>query len=79
MSAQEATRRASQAQTSEDSPVTPLGTVKIVENAGTLTISMPKRTADRLGFEAGDELEVGWNSDARRWVYQSIEEWNGWG
>jgi hypothetical protein len=42
----------------DDAELTPLGPVKVGANNGTLTVSLPKRTARGVGIEQDDRMTV---------------------
>lgn len=72
------TKRAAEAQTSPDSPITPLGEVKVNDRDGTLTVSLPKPTVDELGIDADDFMQVGYNAITGQFVYMPADDFDGW-
>lgn len=75
---QEPTRRAAEAQTPPDSSVVPLGTVKVCQNGNSLTVSLPHETAIGYGFLSGTNLQVGYDTDTGRWLFELAEDFDGW-
>ena len=58
MATTESERLVAALRASDDDELTPLGPVKVGANNGTLTVSLPIRTARGVGIEQGDRMEV---------------------
>lgn len=67
-----------EAKTGSDSDVVPLGQRTLGSNNGTLTVSLPKETAKRLGMEPGDDLEVGYDPISDEFRIKSSKDFDGW-
>lgn len=58
MATTEADRLVAALQAPDDADLTPLGPVKVGNRSGSLTVSLPKRTAKGSGVEQGDQMNV---------------------
>lgn len=58
MATTEADRLVAALRAPDDAELTPLGPVKVGNRSGSLTVSLPKRTARGQGVEQGDRMEV---------------------
>jgi len=71
-------RSAAEAKTGSESDVVPLGQRTVGSNNGTLTVSLPKETAKRLGIEPGDTLELAYDGENDEFRVRQAEHFDGW-
>lgn len=71
-------RVAAEAMTGDESTVVPLGSRTVGSNDGTLTVSLPKETAQRLGIEKGIDMELGYDADSGEFRVRPADKFEGW-
>jgi len=76
--AQSASRLAAEHQTPDDAPVMPLGAVKIGNNSGSMTVTLPKRTAENNGFSPGQKMQVAYHPPSNGFLFVPAEDFDGW-
>jgi hypothetical protein len=69
MATTEAERLAAALQAPDDAELTPLGPVKVGANNGTLTVSLPKRTARGVGINQDDRMTVYHHPETNGFVF----------
>ena len=73
MATTESERLVAALRASDDDELTPLGPVKVGANNGTLTVSLPIRTARGVGIEQGDRMDVFHDPDSNGFFFQPRE------
>lgn len=69
MATTEADRLVAALEAPEDAELTPLGPVKVGDRSGSLTVSLPKRTALGVGIEQGTKMETYHDPQSGAFVY----------
>lgn len=78
MSRSEADRRAAEAALPDEAILAPYGRVRVGENNGTLTLSIPHEIVEDRDIEQGDEFCVGFDPDSNELRYVDEDEFDGW-
>lgn len=72
-------RAVADALSSDDAPITPLGSVRLGKNGSTnLVLTVPAETARGLGLDQGDEFHVGYLASEGAFVYIPADGFDGW-